>query len=281
MSVSQVGKEKQLNLESLTWGDLTWVNIEQPTEDETGYLSQHYPFQSCIIVPFAPQVTIIPDSVIVNRPTPVTIKVSNGQNDPIFNVMLEITGWGITPALTCTTNVNGMANPVIDAPYGESLNIVGKRLNDDRTLFFDSLVVTQAKIIDAVEINVTTDTINVNGYLIPNYPGQISIYSEPTIDVIYLKGCGLDTFFYQTDLEVIPEYVGEVSVILAKSGYQIEEKMISVMCAFGSISGVIIDAGTGDPLANIHIKGYNHEKFAKPVFEMNTDSCGYFFFTIH
>ena len=37
-------EEEQLNLESLTWGDLTWVNIEGPTERETKYLTQNYPF---------------------------------------------------------------------------------------------------------------------------------------------------------------------------------------------------------------------------------------------
>jgi len=45
MTISEVGKkEKQLNLESLTWGDLTWVNIDGPTERETEYLAQNYPF---------------------------------------------------------------------------------------------------------------------------------------------------------------------------------------------------------------------------------------------
>ena len=45
MTISEVGKkEKQLNMESLTWGDLTWVNIERPTERETEYLAQTYPF---------------------------------------------------------------------------------------------------------------------------------------------------------------------------------------------------------------------------------------------
>ncbi len=54
MAVSKVKKkdkravkkaeEKQLNLESLTWGELTWINIERPTERETEYLAQHYPF---------------------------------------------------------------------------------------------------------------------------------------------------------------------------------------------------------------------------------------------
>jgi len=40
----KVGKEKQLNIEQITWGDLTWVNIENPTEQETEYLAEHYPF---------------------------------------------------------------------------------------------------------------------------------------------------------------------------------------------------------------------------------------------
>ena len=44
MTISQLGKEKQLNLESLAWGDLNWVNIESPTEQETEYLAQNYPF---------------------------------------------------------------------------------------------------------------------------------------------------------------------------------------------------------------------------------------------
>ncbi|MBA7506426.1 Cobalt/magnesium transport protein CorA [subsurface metagenome] len=45
MTVSEVSKkEKQLNLESLAWGDLTWVNIERPTERETEYLAQNYSF---------------------------------------------------------------------------------------------------------------------------------------------------------------------------------------------------------------------------------------------
>ena len=43
MTTPQVKKE-ELNLESVTWGDLTWVNIEHPTEKETEYLAQNYPF---------------------------------------------------------------------------------------------------------------------------------------------------------------------------------------------------------------------------------------------
>ena len=45
MTVPQLKKEEQqLNLESLVWGELTWVNIEGATERETEYLAQNYPF---------------------------------------------------------------------------------------------------------------------------------------------------------------------------------------------------------------------------------------------
>ena len=45
MAIPEVNKkEEQLNIESLTWGDLTWIDIEPPTEQETDYLAQNYPF---------------------------------------------------------------------------------------------------------------------------------------------------------------------------------------------------------------------------------------------
>ncbi len=45
MATPEIKKEEEkLNMESLTWGDLTWVNIEHPTERETEYLAQNYPF---------------------------------------------------------------------------------------------------------------------------------------------------------------------------------------------------------------------------------------------
>jgi magnesium transporter len=37
-------KKVKLNVETVTWGDVTWVNIEPPTERETEYLAQNYPF---------------------------------------------------------------------------------------------------------------------------------------------------------------------------------------------------------------------------------------------
>ncbi len=44
MATSQIKKEEQLNMESLSWGDLTWIDIAPPTEKETEYLAQNYHF---------------------------------------------------------------------------------------------------------------------------------------------------------------------------------------------------------------------------------------------
>ena len=44
MAISQIKKEEQLNMESLSWGDFTWIDIASPTEKETEYLAQNYPF---------------------------------------------------------------------------------------------------------------------------------------------------------------------------------------------------------------------------------------------
>jgi len=44
MTASAIKKEKERNIQSVTHGKLTWINIEKPTAKETAYLAQNYPF---------------------------------------------------------------------------------------------------------------------------------------------------------------------------------------------------------------------------------------------
>jgi len=44
MAITPAEKKSELNIETLNWGKLTWINIEQPTGKETKYLAEHYPF---------------------------------------------------------------------------------------------------------------------------------------------------------------------------------------------------------------------------------------------
>ncbi len=39
-------KVQSPRMESVSWDDLTWLNIEQPTQQEIDYLAQHYPFNA-------------------------------------------------------------------------------------------------------------------------------------------------------------------------------------------------------------------------------------------
>lgn len=39
-------RDKELNIEATSYGNLVWINIEKPTRREMDYLAQHYPFHS-------------------------------------------------------------------------------------------------------------------------------------------------------------------------------------------------------------------------------------------
>lgn len=45
MNVPVDNKQNQLNIDIITWGDLSWINIVKPTKRETEYLAQNYHFQ--------------------------------------------------------------------------------------------------------------------------------------------------------------------------------------------------------------------------------------------
>jgi magnesium transporter len=44
MTIPQDKKQEQKNIESITWGNLSWINIVKPTKREIGYLAQNYKF---------------------------------------------------------------------------------------------------------------------------------------------------------------------------------------------------------------------------------------------
>ena len=58
--------EEPLHIESITWGDLTWVNVQPPTAREIEYLAQNYPFHhldldDCLSRKQIPKVDEYPD----------------------------------------------------------------------------------------------------------------------------------------------------------------------------------------------------------------------------
>ena len=92
MTTSKVGEKEKLNLESLTWGDLTWVNIEKPTERETEYLAENYPFHQldlddCLSRIQRPKVDEYPDYLFLVLHFPVfnkTARVTTSSQVSVF-----------------------------------------------------------------------------------------------------------------------------------------------------------------------------------------------------
>jgi magnesium transporter len=62
----QIPAEEPLHVESITWGDLTWVNVQPPTQAEIDYLAENYPFHpldldDCLSRKQIPKVDDYPD----------------------------------------------------------------------------------------------------------------------------------------------------------------------------------------------------------------------------
>jgi magnesium transporter len=74
-------QEEPLHVETITWGDLTWVNIQGPTERETAYLAQNYHFHpldldDCLSRKQLPKVDEYPEYLFMIFHLPVYDKVT-------------------------------------------------------------------------------------------------------------------------------------------------------------------------------------------------------------
>ncbi len=57
--------EEPLHVETITWGDLTWVNIQSPSERETEWLAENYNFNQlalddCLSRKQIPKIDVFP-----------------------------------------------------------------------------------------------------------------------------------------------------------------------------------------------------------------------------
>ena len=74
-------QEEPLHIESITWGDLTWVNIQPPTQREIEYLAKNYPFHpldldDCLSRKQIPKVDEYPEYLFAIFHIPVFDKVT-------------------------------------------------------------------------------------------------------------------------------------------------------------------------------------------------------------
>jgi hypothetical protein len=176
-----------------------------------------------------------PESVEVNVPTEVEILTCAG-----LEVIVD--GYGFW---ACdTTDESGRAIINIDAPYGGELQISFFDTSEARLFYMKTLPVFGALDLAYPDIQASCDEIGVSGGFMPGFPGRIVGSADSLSFSMFIRGAGIDTFFVAPDgfleKDLVFEELGEVEVTLAKSGYNVYQKVFPVRNYRGWLSGYVI-----------------------------------------
>ncbi len=227
--------------------------------------------------------TISPDSIPINTSTKVEVTVlDEGRAQPIPNVEVTISGWGVS--LIDTTNSLGQASLMVYPPYGEVLQVRGRKIGDDNhNLFADSIIVVGGSALASPSISAFVPSIWLINALHPGIAGEIQAQEWNPGFSLFAKGCGVDTSVYTsgyaTGTEVLPDTLGSLRCVIAKSGFNIYQKDIPVIKAYGWLSGIVHDSLTQDSLSGVQILGYPQgadTSTALPLFQLQTEDKGKF-----
>jgi len=187
-----------------------------------------------------------------------------------------VTGWGVdSAALNGITDNNGMVSFDITPPYGEKLQILGKRPTDDYLLFTEDLFVSGGMMLTFPNITASVPSIGLFNRLTPYYEGQLisSVTEEAT--TLLARGCGVDAAVDDTVLMVTPQTVGELRAAIAKPGYKVYAETVPVEIVYGTISGIVRDSAQ-QGIAGAHIKGFAPDQLEDPLFICETAANGTF-----
>ncbi len=218
------------------------------------------PFSDTLQVVVPATVVIDPDTIEVGVTTAVSVAVLDTLSAPVESVEVTIDGWGIEPPLHDTTDASGQAYFSISAPYGEALSVKGSKLNQSYDLFNDSLYVVGAIALPNPAIEARVDAVGLVGALTPDFEGTIVGRSDHAGLDIFARGCGIDTSASSSSDSVIvaatPDCVGQVKVALASPGYEVYEDEISVIIAYGTLAGTVLDSTTAQPIEGALLRAY-------------------------
>jgi hypothetical protein len=226
--------------------------------------------------------TVSPDSIPISTSTKVKVTVlDEGTAQPIPDVEVAIRGWGLS--LVDTSNSSGEAYLTVYPPYGEVLSVKGKRIGDDYDLFADSIWVIGGSDLSSPSLNVSSALIGLTDTLTPGFPGEIQAQVDPPEFSLFAKGCNVDTSVYTSDstteVEVIPDTLGNLHCVIAKTSFNIYQRDIPVIKTYGWLSGVVYDSFTLDSLSGVQILGFPQgaDTFTvPPLFQPQTVEKGRF-----
>jgi len=249
------------------------INSENTSCDENIYLTvskfNYEPYMYTIPIL---GVDFSPDSVEVNVPTEVEITANSG-------LEVRVDGYGFEAY--DTTDDLGIVFINVDATLGEELQVSFTDTVLSRLMYKRVLPVYGALDLPSPNIKASCDTIQLSDGLMPGISGNIVGAVGLSSFLMFLEGPGVDTsLFTSEDLlqyDLTMEVVGELRVVLGKSGYNIFQDIIPVKNYMGWFSGYVISGS--DSINGISLQIYNagsDTATINPVTEIISDNNGFF-----
>jgi subtilisin-like proprotein convertase family protein len=220
-----------------------------------------------VIVPAT--VTIAPMVIDANVATDITVTVMDAAGttpQPGIEVWAEGLNYMTAPVVT---DAAGVAVINVTAAYGPTLDIVGQDPAETYRLFTEQVAVN-ALDLAAPDLTVTTD-IGLNDAYALNLPGTLTAtVAEAGHTLIALMPDGTQYDTADFSLVATPGQLGDVTGIIAVSGYNVYTETFGVIEAYGSLAGVVSTGGI--PMPDVVVNCL--DEFGGNVFTVVTDAGG-------
>jgi len=220
-----------------------------------------------VVVPAT--VIIDPSAIDANTPTDVTVTVY-GEDGVTPMSGIEVWAEGLDYATPhAVTNASGVAVINVNYPYGPTVDIVGKDPAETYELFREQLTVN-ALPLTSPDLTVTTD-IGLTDAFPLNLPATlVATVGEPGTSLTAVLPDGSEQTVAGTSLPLTVTQTGQVTGIIALSGYDLYTETFDVVEAYGTLSGHV-DAG-GSGAAGAVVVGTNSD--GDVVFSATCDANG-------
>ncbi len=202
-------------------------------------------------VPYIATLPAINPSTVVLDPTSIDAGVTTAVTVTVYGSdgvtpMPDVTVWaeGLDYAsASVVTDAAGQAVLSVTYPYGPSLDVVGQEIGETYELFREVLGVN-AMALSVPDLNVTT-TFGMSDQFGLNLPGTlVATVAEPGATLFALMPGGGSSSVAGTSLEVTPAALGQVTGVIAVSGYDVYSEAFDVVEAYGTLSGHVDAAGS-------------------------------------
>jgi len=219
-------------------------------------------------------VTFQPDTIQINTLDTVNVTVMDADTlNPEIGAQVWIEGIGYCTDTTLTDS-SGMADVFVNYAYGSNLILKIKRPADNYFLFTDSITVVGGLSLDSPDLWVNT-TFGLNDAFAMNLPGTLNKSSVTTnTDLLYSMNNSQWISTMEDSVIFTPDNTGNVSAVIAKSGYNIYSEDFPIILAYGHLSGTITDTAA-NALTGVTVDVYDDTLLLGTVL---TDASGGFTF---